>query len=543
MKIRSLIAISLFIMIHPALAQMKEIIKNGEFNDDKRYWTLKQYHSASMTYFFPSDSRLSGEKSLAVQIATGGALSDIEIYQSILLETGRIYSFGLLAKSQTPCSLQILIEKTGSAAYVLWESPVLEIGTEKTRIGNLEYRNFDPDGSYRFKILMGGTDNVTLNLDSISVIMRDNPDHLRDDENYESGHHAFKGTNLPYRFYKPLNIDPEKKYPLVVALHGAAERGTDNKIHIERYRFCYSWSDSANQAKWPCFIVAPQCPNDNKWVDVAWELGGYRIAEIPVSNETETVIDLLDSLLAAYPIDRNRVFAQGLSMGGYGSWDIVTRYPQYFAALVTMGGGGDSSAVRNFGNLPIWVFHGEKDDTVPLSGSRDMITALENAGRKAVFTHCNRGDCDGMTVEEIQSEIDSGADLLYTEWPNAGHVIFAESYDYPLLFPWVFSQTRESASSVGQIDPSCSNYLVLHPNYPNPFNASTVIRYSLPTAGRARLTIYNLAGQQISTLADGLYPAGSYSIEWNAADCTSGLYLYRLETAGAVMTKKLVLQK
>jgi predicted esterase len=234
-----------------------------------------------------------------------------------------------------------------------------------------------------------------------------------------------KGTTLPYRLFIPANYSPSQKYPLVLALHGAGERGTNNTSQIMKGEMATSWADPVNQAKYPCFVVAPQCPTNEYW-------GNDPIVAAD--------IDLMDSLIREFTIDTNRLYITGLSMGGFGTWDMITRFPNRFAAAIPMSGGGNPALVPNIANTPIWNFHGAQDPTVPVGYSRDMIEALKGIGRTVVYTHCHNNDCSGLPDSTIAMYVKSHADLFYTEYQYGEHGIWDESYDYPLLFPWVFDK-------------------------------------------------------------------------------------------------------
>ncbi|HMB91704.1 MAG TPA: alpha/beta hydrolase-fold protein, partial [Rhodothermales bacterium] len=131
-------------------------------------------------------------------------------------------------------------------------------------------------------------------------------------DQFEIRSYTLDGFTLPYRLFVPENYDPEVAYPLVLALHGAGERGTDNERHIRPHRLATSWADPANQAENPAFVVAPQVPPNERWS-----------AEQPVdqsdfTNEELATLAILDSPAVEFNIDPNRVYITGLSMGGHG---------------------------------------------------------------------------------------------------------------------------------------------------------------------------------------------------------------------------------
>jgi predicted peptidase len=226
----------------------------------------------------------------------------------------------------------------------------------------------------------------------------------------------FVGTNgvpLKYRLIKPLGYEPGKKYPLVLFLHGAGERGDDNAITLKHA--AKDFADPARRAKYPAYIVIPQCPKDKKWSEVDWAKESSSLPE-SASDSMQSVKELLDEMIENAGVDNDRVYITGLSMGGYGTWDAIARYPGFFAAAVPICGGGDPKTVDRFRKLPIWCFHGGKDTVVKPIRSQEMIDAL-----KAV-----------------------GSDVRYTEYPEAGHDSWSMTYSNPELYEWLFSKRRAS---------------------------------------------------------------------------------------------------
>ncbi|MCG3118632.1 MAG: hypothetical protein ALAOOOJD_00872 [bacterium] len=253
--------------------------------------------------------------------------------------------------------------------------------------------------------------------------------------------HTYQGTTLPYRLFVPENYVATKQYPLVVALHGAGERGSDNLIHIRSYRLATAWADPVNQARYPCFVVAPQCPLNRSW-DA--DFGQ------PITPELATVNNLVDALSHEFSIDTNRLYVTGLSMGGFGVWDLITRFPNRFAAAIPLSAGFFPEVAASIAQIPIWNFHGALDDVVPVSFSREMIAALEQAGQTAVYTDCRYRNCDGLPDSLIAKYVASHANLFYTEFETGRHdaSVFSGAYDYPFLFPWVFSKYKTTPGAI-----------------------------------------------------------------------------------------------
>ena len=182
--------------------------------------------------------------------------------------------------------------------------------------------------------------------------------------------------------------------PLILFLHGAGERGDDLKkvkMHgppkmIEKGR------------DFGAIVVSPQCPADSWWTD-----------------EIDMLIALLDKIEREYHIDKDRIYVTGLSMGGYGTFALCARQPQHFAAAVPICGGGNLFDARRLSRLPMWVFHGEADNVVPVDESRRMVKfANENAGEHAKLT----------------------------TYPGVGHNSWDKAYGDEAMWKWLFEQKR-----------------------------------------------------------------------------------------------------
>ena len=218
-----------------------------------------------------------------------------------------------------------------------------------------------------------------------------------------------RGETLLYRFFVPRNYNPKRKYPLVVWLHGSGGRGGDNLKQIGGGNTIGSqvWTKPENQSKHPCFVVAPQCPTDETWAS-----GN----PVKPTRRLELVVELIERLKNQNSIDGERLYVAGQSMGGFGAWALITEYPKMFAAAVPIAGGGDESRAALMKDVPIWVFHGEADEAVSVTRSRNMIEAVKKAGGSP----------------------------RYTEFKGADHLIWSKVFSEPELLPWVFSQKRRS---------------------------------------------------------------------------------------------------
>src|SRR6266566_4223136 len=230
---------------------------------------------------------------------------------------------------------------------------------------------------------------------------------------------------MTYYLFIPFNYNPQKKYPLVLLLHGGDERANvnnppdQNRNVLLNQDYVKVWgpgipglSSPDVQAQYPTFIVVPQVDDPQHWVDVPASQGSYTLAAQP-TDSLRMAKEIVDALQKQYlNIDSHRLYITGLSMGGYGTWDAIERWPGYFAAAAPLAGAGDPSKASHLVNLPIWAFHGSGDGGVPVSGSRDMIQAIKVAGGHP----------------------------RYTEYAGAGHEIWAMVYSTPAFFSWLFSQ-------------------------------------------------------------------------------------------------------
>jgi predicted peptidase len=226
--------------------------------------------------------------------------------------------------------------------------------------------------------------------------------------------------SLPYKLFVPKGYQAGTRYALMITLHGAGERGTDNSAQLVHH-FNSRWALDSVQAVRPHFVVAPQCPPNNQWVDTDWSKGSYSQTTVAQSDELKAVVDILDSLGREFTLDPDRIYVSGLSMGGYGTWDLIGRYPQRFAAAVAVCGAGDPSKASSLAALPIWAFHAADDVVVPVSGSRDMVNALRTASGKVQYDE-------------------------YATTLRIGHASWVPAGNDPRLSPWLFAQTRSTVT-------------------------------------------------------------------------------------------------
>lgn len=198
-----------------------------------------------------------------------------------------------------------------------------------------------------------------------------------------------KGKTIPYRLLKPDNYDPKKSYPLVVVYHGAGEHGDDNEKHM--IHVVPDYCKPEHRKLYPCFLIAPQCPAGQQWVDCNWGGESHKQAAEPTESMRQT-LELIPAIRKEFSIDAKRIYVTGLSSGGFAVWDAIARKPELFAAAVPCCGGGDEATAPKIAKIPIWAFHGDQDTLVKVSRSRNMIEAIKKAGGTPKYTEYNTGD-------------------------------------------------------------------------------------------------------------------------------------------------------
>lgn len=221
-------------------------------------------------------------------------------------------------------------------------------------------------------------------------------------------------NTMPYRMLSPTIEEPGKKYPLVLFLHGSGERGDDNEKQLAHGASIFS--NPANSDKYPAFVVFPQC-KERTWTDKIDERSFMPGAPVPPESRTEKIlIDLVENIIENNPIDRDRIYIVGISMGGIAAYDLVCRYPSLFTAAVPICGAVNPERLYNAKDVKFMIFHGEEDEEVPSFCSREAYKALNSAG----------------------------ADVDYIEFAGVGHDCWSSAFNYPTLLSWLFSQSKTS---------------------------------------------------------------------------------------------------
>ena len=215
-----------------------------------------------------------------------------------------------------------------------------------------------------------------------------------------------------YRLLRPAIMEPGKTYPLVLFLHGAGERGSDN---LAQLKYLPTWlAEPELRERYPCFVVAPQCRADHQWAPYDWSDKQSSPLVSEMTGDLAAAVAAVDAVAAAEPIDLARIYLTGLSMGGYGAWELATRKPERFAAMAPICGGGDERQAAKLIGLPIWCFHGADDKVVPVERSRTIVAAITAAGGQP----------------------------KYSELPGVGHDSWTPAYRERELLDWLFQQRR-----------------------------------------------------------------------------------------------------
>lgn len=204
-----------------------------------------------------------------------------------------------------------------------------------------------------------------------------------------------KKVECEYLLYLPDDYgkDAKKRWPLMMFLHGAGERG-NNIRQVAKHGLPKMIAQGKN---FEFIIVSPQCPNDIWWPE-----------------ENDILISLLDEIEKKYRVDTDRVYLTGLSMGGFGTWSLACQYPKRFAAIAPICGGGERHAAGRLKNIPVWAFHGAKDKVVPVEKSKEMVAAVRKAG----------------------------GDAKLTVYPEANHDSWTQTYNNPEFYEWFLSHKK-----------------------------------------------------------------------------------------------------
>ena len=226
------------------------------------------------------------------------------------------------------------------------------------------------------------------------------------------------GTDtLLYRMLLAENFDPTKKYPVLLFLHGSGERGNDNEAQLMHGSKLFLRADNRNN--FPAIIIFPQCPKDDFWANVKFGDGigtdrfGFQKGGKP-GKAMQLVMKLMTNLKSKKYTANNQFYVGGLSMGGMGTFEILRHKPKVFAAAFAICGGDHVENIKKYKNIPIWVFHGGKDTTVPLQKSEIVVNELKRLN----------------------------GDVKFTVYPEAGHNSWDSAFAEPDFLSWLFSHKK-----------------------------------------------------------------------------------------------------
>ena len=235
---------------------------------------------------------------------------------------------------------------------------------------------------------------------------------------YQKKQLVSQGDTLPYRILLPANFNEKTKYPLVLFLHGSGERGGDNEKQLVNGGAFFLQSGLRQQ--YPMIVVFPQCPEGSSWANMSstYDSTGKRTFTFNTHDSATTPMRLLEALLqklpTLYKIDMNRISVGGLSMGGFGTFELVRRNPAFFAGAFPICGGADPETAPKLKKANWWIFHGAKDDVVPPVYSQQIAAALKK----------------------------EGANVIFTLYPEASHNSWDSAFAEPTLMPWIYSNAK-----------------------------------------------------------------------------------------------------
>lgn len=202
-------------------------------------------------------------------------------------------------------------------------------------------------------------------------------------QSFEARSFEHKKLTLPYRISYPDNYDKTKQYPLVIFLHGAGERGNDNEKQLTHGSSQFLLAE--NRAKYPAIVIFPQCPTDMYWAPIKERTNGFSYVKSSKATEPMlAVMCLVNALVKNEAVDKGRIYIMGLSMGGMGTLDFISRKPKTFAAAISICGGIHTERVNKIVSMPLRLYHGTDDVVVSFQHSENIYNKLKAKGSKKV---------------------------------------------------------------------------------------------------------------------------------------------------------------
>jgi predicted peptidase len=217
-----------------------------------------------------------------------------------------------------------------------------------------------------------------------------------------------KGDTLNYRRLVS-DYDTTAQYPLVVFLHGAGECGDDNRAQLKWA--VQSFASKRVMKNYRPVVIAPQLPCSEDWDNLDFQALASRSEP---SRYMKVVRELIDATIAAVPIDNQRIYITGVSMGGFGTFDAMLRYPDLFAAALPVCGAWDPSDAKEIAHIPLWIVQGANDPLIDPKWGHAMLTALTDLGSNPGFT----------------------------QYPETGHFVWLAAYDDEMIIDWLFRQRK-----------------------------------------------------------------------------------------------------
>jgi predicted peptidase len=236
---------------------------------------------------------------------------------------------------------------------------------------------------------------------------------------FDRGNFINKGDTLPYRILPPKNFDSTKKYPVIFVLHGSGERGNNNETQLAIGSQLFL--NGTIRTNYPAFVIFPQCPSNSFWsnVKIRQTASGKITWTFMEGGEPTRAMTSLMGLVSQIQnkpyVDKHKIYIGGMSMGGMGTFEILRRKPDVFAAAFAICGGDNTLNAKTYAKkVPLWIFHGAKDSIVPFDYSQEMVDAIKQYGGNPKFT-------------------------IY---PNDNHNSWNDAFAEPGLITWLFSHKK-----------------------------------------------------------------------------------------------------
>jgi predicted peptidase len=222
-----------------------------------------------------------------------------------------------------------------------------------------------------------------------------------------------QGVKMPYRLFVPPTYQSDTKFPLILWFHGGTGRGSDNESQIanENEKGTHLWTTPGNQARFPVFVLAPQCAQGQNWSDPEFN---------EIGEPLQRAMAILAQVQKDYSIDPDRIYLAGQSMGGLGVWALLQRYPAQWAGALVLASFDNLTNAAGISHVPLWIFQGDADHTVPVDLVRQMVRQLKKAGGQP----------------------------KYSEFHKVDHEVWNKAFAEPELVPWLSGHKLNSGVPV-----------------------------------------------------------------------------------------------